>query len=676
MNIKIPVSWLREYIKTDIATKTIAAYLTASGPSVEYMKKVAEDYIFDIEVTTNRSDAYSVFGIAREAHAILKSNNEKSELVTPAGLNLNLDPDKSNKIPLDVIIKDSKLCPRFTAIVLEVKIGQSPAYIKNRLISSGVRPINNIVDLTNYIMLETGQPMHAFDYDKIIGSRMILRKSLEGEKINTLDGQKHLLPKGSIVIEDAKRLIDLCGIMGGENSQITSRTKRTIFFVQSYDPKTIRKTTQALAFRTEASARFEKGVDLDNILPTLSRAVYLAKNTAGAKIISELVDIYSAKQHQPKVKLNMTKLHKYLGVELNIQKAASILENLGFKVSIIQNQIEATAPTWRASDIKTDVDLIEEIARIYGYHNLPSTLPKGEPPQRTDGILKKVIELKKTLKYFGLTEVMTYSIISKQMLKFSKVNEKTSVELANPLTEEWQFMRPSLIPSLVEVISKNYHLKSDISIFEIAKTYVKKGSGLPIQDLYLTITINNVDFYQIKGLVENIIKTIKQKTTYSKLKSEKTLFDPNQSAQIKIGDLDVGFVGILKTDLVKNFDLKTPIASIELNLSKIYDLPSLTKSYHPISKFPPIKEDISAIFSVHTPITDIITEIKKASTLVKKTEVIDIYENPTLGDGKKSIAFSLTYQKSSATPTQEEVNKERALITRALETNLRAKVRV
>lgn len=675
MNIKFPVSWLREFTKTDLATKTIAAYLTASGPSVDHMEKVGDDYIFDVEVTTNRPDAFSVFGIAREAHAILKSNGEKSDLITPEGLNLNLDPDKSNRVNFDVKVLDSKLCPRFTAIVLEVKINQSPAYIKNRLTMSGIRPINNIVDITNYIMLETGQPMHAFDYDKIQGAKMVLRKSLDGENITTLDGQKHHLPKGSIVIEDAKRIIDLCGIMGGENSQITSRTKRVIFFVQSYDPLTIRKTTQTLAFRTEAAARFEKGVDLENILPTLSRAVYLAKNIADAKIISELVDIYGKKQTKTKVRLNLSKLNKYLGVEIGAQKAISVLENLGFAVVVNQNQIETTIPSWRRDDIKTDVDLIEEIARIYGYHNLPSTLPKGEPPQKLDGILKSVIELKKTLKNFGLTEAMTYSIISKQMLKLSDVSEKNAVELANPLTEEWQFMRPSLIPSLLDVIGKNQNNKHEIKIFEIAKTYIKKRSDLPTQDLYLTITINNGDFYQIKGLAENIAKTIKQKLTFSKLKSEKTLFDPNQSARIKVGDIEIGIVGLLNTDLTNHFEIQTPIYAIEINLTASNQQPAISYQFHPIAKFPPITEDISAIFSVYTPIEDIVTEIKKASTLVKKVDVIDIYEDPKLGEGKKSIAFSLTYQKSSSTPTQEEVNIERASIIRALESNLRAKVR-
>ena len=242
MNIKIPVSWLRDYLKTDVAAKTLANTLSASGPSVERIDKVKEDYVFDIEVTSNRTDSVSVFGLAREANAILSNLGEKSNLILPKGINLVLEPDTVNILNLDVTIKDLKLCPRFTAIVLDnVKIRPSPAVIQNRLTLSGIRPINNIVDITNYIMLETGQPMHAFDFDKIKGPKMVLRESTEGEKIVTLDKTVRKLPKGSIVIEDTERLIDLCGIMGGANSQISKRTKRAVLFVQAYDLKNQKK---------------------------------------------------------------------------------------------------------------------------------------------------------------------------------------------------------------------------------------------------------------------------------------------------------------------------------------------------------------------------------------------------------------------------------------------------
>lgn len=678
MNLLVPVSWLRDYLKTDLAAKTIASYLTASGPSVDRIEKIGEDYIFDTEVTSNRADSASVFGVAREAHAILASNGEKSQLIPTQGVNTKLDPDISNPVNLDAQVTDPKLCSRFTAIVLQIKIGPSPAIIKNRLKASGTRPINNIVDITNYIMLETGQPMHAFDFDKIEGAKMILRASREGEKLITLDGIKRQLPKGTIVIQDSKKLIDLCGIMGGQNSQITSRTKRVVFFVQSYNPGLIRKTTQSLAFRTVAANLFEKGVDEENIPAVLARAVYLAKKTASAKIISELIDIYSVKIPKKTIRLSTSKLNKYLGTDLQPQKVAKILENLGFDVSFTPNQITAEPPSWRSKDIEADVDLIEEIARIYGYHKLPSTLPRSETPKRKDSDLKDVVALKRALIYLGLTEVITYSIISKEWLKTTGITENNAVELANPLTEEWQFMRPTIVPSLLDVISKGYRVKGigdSMRIFEIAKTYDKNKKGLPTQDLKIAFALSGSNFLEIKGIIENLFIILARKPKFEKFTEESILSDKSQSAIVKVGDQTIGGLGMISPKAAESFDLDTNVAIAELNLTKIFYRPIELSNYHPIPKFPPITEDISAIFSLYTPIGDIIAEIKKASDFVKALETIDIFEDPKLGENKKSITLTLTYQKSSATPTQEEVNIEREKIVEALESNLRAKVR-
>lgn len=685
MNIKIPVSWLRDYIKTDAATKTIAAYLTASGPSIERFKKTGGDISWDIEVTSNRIDAYSVYGIAREASAILRSNGHKTKLLDLEGLTTSLEPDISSKVTLTTNITNYKLCPRFTAIVLQVNIHESPAFIKNRLKACGIRPINNIVDITNYIMLETGQPMHAFDYDKINGAKMLLRASRDGEKLVTLDGVKRNLPTDTIVIEDSKHLIDLCGIMGAQNSQITNRTKRVVFFVQAYDAITIRKTTQALAFRTDASARFEKGVDQENILPSIRRAVFLAKQTAGANIISELIDIYPKKQKAPTINLNFEKLDKYLGISISNEKAIAILNSLGFGTSSTTNILTAKVPSWRANDIETDVDLIEEIARIYGYHNLPSKLPQGEIPRRANSILKEIITLKHALKNLGLTEAITYSIISKNMLAASSVSENEAVELANPLTDQWQFMRPTIIPSLLDVIAQNKYLEDKINIFEIAKTYLtaktsakageQQKKDIPVQDLKIAFALQDSNFAEIKGLVENLFELINRKPKFEKLTAENSILDNPQSANVKIGENYVGSLGMVSTNLAHHFGLDPNVAIAELNLTDIFSNPKIIKSYQPIPKFPPLKEDLSAIYSVNTPVALIISEVKKASELVKNVEIIDIFEDPKIGEGKKSITLRLSYQKPTTTPTQEEVNTEREKIIKSLETNLRAKVR-
>ena len=677
MNIKIPVSWIRDYLKTDIAAKTLANALSSSGPSVEKIEKVKEDYVFEIEVTSNRTDSASVFGLAREANVILSNLGEKSHLVNPKGIDLVLEPDTADLLNLDVIIKDPKLCPRFTAIVVgNIKIKPSPAVIQNRLMLSGIRPINNIVDITNYIMLELGQPMHAFDYDKIKGGKMTLRASVEGEKIVTLDKKTRKLPKGSIVIDDSARLIDLCGIMGGANSQISKRTQRVVLFVQAYDPKTIRKTTQSLAFRTEAASRFEKGVDLDGIPNALSHAVYLAKTNANAKIASELIDIYKNKPKTPTITLNIKKLNNYLGEEIHPNLALKILSLLGFEAKLQNESILATPASWRIDDVKDDVDLIEEIARIYGYQNLKSEIPKGEIPISAKNPLEEVIELKKALKFLGLTEVVTYSIISKKMIDLTNPKKDEVVELQNPLTENWHTMRPSLLPSLATVIEQNQYLKEDLKIFEIAKTYIRAGDGLPKQDLMLALAISSSDFFEVKGYLENVAKILKREVRLKPISKKDPLFGKNQSADVFVDNQQVGTAGILDSKIADFFNIKNAVAAMEINLSLLYSLAASVKTYKPIPKYPPVIEDISAIFSMKTPIEDITQTVKKTGApLVKNVEVIDIFQDAKLGADKKSVTMHLTYQKPDRTPTQEEVAETRNKINNVLEKSLLAQIR-
>ena len=677
MNIKIPVSWIRDYLKTDVAAKTLANVLSASGPSIEKIEKVKEDYVFDVEVTSNRTDSASVFGLAREANAILSNLGEKSHLVNPKGIDVVLEPDTSNILSLDVVIKDINLCPRFTAIIIDnVKIKPSPAVIQNRLMLSGIRPINNIVDITNYIMLELGQPMHAFDYDKIKGGKMTLRASVEGEKIVTLDKKTRKLPKGSIVIDDSARLIDLCGIMGGANSQISKRTQRVVLFVQAYDPKTIRKTTQSLAFRTEAASRFEKGVDLDGIPNALSHAVYLAKTNANAKIASELIDIYKNKPKTPTITLNIKKLNNYLGEEIHPNLALKILSLLGFEAKLQNESILATPASWRIDDVKDDVDLIEEIARIYGYQNLKSEIPKGKIPISAKNPLEEVIELKKALKFLGLTEVVTYSIISKKMIDLTNPKKDEVVELQNPLTENWHTMRPSLLPSLATVIEQNQYLKEDLKIFEIAKTYIRAGDGLPKQDLMLALAISSSDFFEVKGYLENVAKILKREVRLKPISKKDPLFGKNQSADVFVDNQQVGTAGILDSKIADFFNIKNAVAAMEINLSLLYSLAASVKTYKPIPKYPPVIEDISAIFSMKTPIEDITQTVKKTGApLVKNVEVIDIFQDAKLGADKKSVTMHLTYQKPDRTPTQEEVAETRNKINNVLEKSLLAQIR-
>jgi len=464
--------------------------------------------------------------------------------------------------------------------------------------------------------------------------------------------------------------------MGGANSQISKRTQRVVLFVQAYDPKTIRKTTQSLAFRTEAASRFEKGVDLDGIPNALSHAVYLAKTNANAKIASELIDIYKNKPKTPTITLNIKKLNNYLGEEIHPNLALKILSLLGFEAKLQNESILATPASWRIDDVKDDVDLIEEIARIYGYQNLKSEIPKGKIPISAKNPLEEVIELKKALKFLGLTEVVTYSIISKKMIDLTNPKKDEVVELQNPLTENWHTMRPSLLPSLATVIEQNQYLKEDLKIFEIAKTYIRAGDGLPKQDLMLALAISSSDFFEVKGYLENVAKILKREVRLKPISKKDPLFGKNQSADVFVDNQQVGTAGILDSKIADFFNIKNAVAAMEINLSLLYSLAASVKTYKPIPKYPPVIEDISAIFSMKTPIEDITQTVKKTGApLVKNVEVIDIFQDAKLGADKKSVTMHLTYQKPDRTPTQEEVAETRNKINNVLEKSLLAQIR-
>lgn len=479
MNILIPDTWLREYLETRATPKEIGEKLSLCGPSVEQVDKKGSDYVYNIEITANRPDCLSVLGIAREAAAILPRFGIKTRLIKDP-LQTHYDAmvhPGEDKLSLKVEIADSSLCPRFTAIALDgVQIGPSPPEIARRLELVGIRSLNNVVDISNYLMIELGQPIHTFDYDKIKGHKMIMRESKEGESITTLDGIKRKLPKGAIVIEDGEgRIIDLCGIMGAENSAIDRNTKRVLFFVQTYDWFHIRKTSQALGLRTEASARFEKGLDPELVLPTISRGIKKMKELTGARVAGKLIDIYPKPYKAKKVTLNFDFARKRIGGKITPRETQKILESLGFRLLAINNkQLIVSVPSWRANDISIPEDLLEEVARVYGYFNLPSNLPTGKIPQiPKDPKFYWENIVKNCLKNWGFTETYTYSMIGKDNLLNLGFNPESCLKIQNPLTRELEYMRPSLIPSLLKVIYDNQKNFEGIKIFELSKVYLR-----------------------------------------------------------------------------------------------------------------------------------------------------------------------------------------------------------
>src|SRR3989344_3902177 len=541
MNIRITYNWLLEYLDTDATPFEIQKYLSLCGPSVENVEKVGDDFVFDIEITSNRIDTASVIGVAQEAQAILPMFGKKATFkmnpLTEYKFGGLVKKKEGFGLPLKIKIIDPKLCPRFTAIVIrDVSIVPSPDFIKNRLLACGIKSINNVVDISNYLMLTFGQPVHVFDYDQIKGTEMIMRESLpasrqekKGEKIVTLDEKEVILPGGDIVIEDGSgRLIDLCGIMGGLNSAISDKTKNVLLFVQTYDKAYIRKTTMATGVRTIAATFFEKGLDPERVEPTLVYGVELLEKYAQGKIGSKIFDIYPEKTKEKSLVMNYGLFEKKIGVKIPEKTINSVLSNLGFMINHLSNDrekmVKITVPTWRTNDIDIPEDIVEEVSRVYGYHNIPSRLQPavyvGQPKDMEDLFIFQN-KIKLFLKHLGLNEVINYSMISKEQIIDFGLDPKNHLRLSNTLSKDIEYLRSNLMVSLLKNMKDNSGKKEILRLFEISKVYIKDGPLISTDNLnidkvrpslpdevYKVGIATNTDYFDIKGIVEALYKEL------------------------------------------------------------------------------------------------------------------------------------------------------------------------
>jgi len=558
MNITIPHSWLTEYLKTDALPQKIADCLSLCGPSVEKLTKTKDDYLYEIEVTTNRVDCLSVMGIAREASAILPrfgfSARLKHDIYQIPTRNILAD-----LFPLKITV-DPKLCFRFTAVVIKnVTVKASPKNIQSRLESANIRSLNNVIDISNYLMLSYGQPVHVFDLDKI-KSQMILRSSRPKETITTLDGKTHLLPGNDIVIADANnRLIDLCGIMGGLNSSVAPQTKNVLLFVQTYNPVNIRRTSMNLAHRTEATVIFEKSPDPELVMPVLLQGIALFKKLTNGEQGSKIIDIYPHPYKPKIVKTPLQLIKERLGIEITQPEVDKILKSLGFINNIV--------PSWRAQDINIPEDIVEEVARIYGYHRLPSQIMATAIPTNYSGEnFHLEHQIKLWLTGLGLNEIYTNSLVSQ--------NRPGQLKIKNALSSDWQYLRNSLIPS---------HTQS-FPAFEIANTYHPRPGKLPEEKLQLIIS-GVRDFPRLKGIID----VLSAKLHYT--------LSPAYNSSAAVIDLST---------IIKN--------------SRAYP------HYQPVSSHPPMLEDLTFTLPEKTYLGPIINTIKSTHRLIKSVQLSKTYQ--------------------------------------------------
>lgn len=646
MNILIPVSWLRERLITKASNDRIAEILSSASVSVEKTQKIDEDYVYDIEVTTNRPDLMSIEGIAREANAGLLSEKIESKFIS---LNIKNSAKSTNSFPIEVK-NDSKIVNRICAIIMSVKVGKSSKLISKKLEKSGIRSLNNVIDITNYVMREVGHPTHVFDLDRINTKYLTITRSQRGEEIITLDGKRYTLFGDDIIAKDENgRIVDLLGVMGTQNSVVTENTKRILFFVDNNNPINIRNTSMNLGIRTDAAVINEKGIDPNLTELALLRGIELYQEFAEGEVESEILDIYPNKPREKVIRISYKKLNGIIGVDIPAKESKKILEMLGFGVFEAKDGLEIKVPTIRG-DIKIEEDIVEEIARIYGYHKLPSIIPSffGRKPYKYHDSFYFETRIKSALKYLGFNEVYTYSLVSEEKFEGPIDN---AIKIKNPLSVDMQYMRNSLIPSLLQVIEDNKN-RAEIKIFELSNVYEKKAGDLPKETLMFSgiMKKENVDFYEAKGLIEEVLKDIGIiNLTFKNLKKAgvgASVFKDNQY----LGEIEV---------------LDTNLIDFDLNFAALLSLANVKKVYKPFAKFPAIHEDISIISDIST--QEIINNIGSVNKIVT-----DVYLKDTYNDSR---TFHITYQDIDKNLTKEEVASVREKILKLLKEELRVKVR-
>lgn len=661
MNIKITHNWLLDFLQTKASPYEVQKYLSLSGPSIERVEKFEDDFVYDIEIISNRIDTASVLGIAQEAMAILPMYKIDAKLKFNPLIELRFDKIRNkfnNKFNLEVKI-DEKLCSRFSALIFdEIKIGPSPSFIQKRLTAAGIKVINNVVDISNYLMLTLGQPVHMFDYDKIEGKKMILRSSKKGEAIEILDGRKVKLPEGSIVIEDGVGdLTDLCGIMGGAKSAINEETKRIIFFVQTYNKERIRKTVMETAVRTMAATYFEKGLDEERVEPTIVFGVDLIEKYCQGKIASNLIDIYSHSYKGKKVATSYSFFEKIIGVKIEKEIINKILSNLGFKVEDKGKILEVTVPSYRKNDIAIAEDLVEEVARVWGYHKIPSHLSPPATviqPIEFEKIFKISSKVKFFLKHLGLHEVINYSMISKKMIDEWQLNVKDHLRLANTISEEIEYMRLSLLPSVYKNIIDNEGKKEVLKFFELAKVYYPKKNDLPNEVYKLAIAVNT-DYFDLKGIVESIIDEL----NIEGLKFKKGIKDDFYSHFFNQKISATGVIDNKEAIYLGQAKINEKVFLAEIDFQILMEKTKLLKTYFSINPFAVIKLDLSLTLEEKTSFEEIKEKILKSSNLIQKIELIDYYQN------KITLRFYFNHPQKNLTEEEakEELERIKKLLT-------------
>ena len=666
----VPLSWLKDFVTLTEDEEKIAEKLLLSGTKVEEITRKDGEVVFDFEITPNRGDCLGVIGIAREASVLFE---EKLRLPEPFSETVLTSRRKS----INFSSVDKSLCPYYTiGIIDNIKVEKSPEWIRKRLELVGIRPLNNIVDITNYVMMETGQPMHAFDYDKIVGS-LILRASKEGEKVITIDGKERKLHKGAIIIEDSEKLIDLAGLMGGENSEVDENTSTIVLHVPIYNSVAIRRTSQYTSLRTEASNRFEKQLDPNGHRYAFERALHLLKIEAGGNLASNIRSInYPVKSES--FEISIERVRKILGISISEDDLVNILSNLGFEIlpspSLNESRFEIRPPTWRP-DVKSTEDISEEIGRIWGYNNFPKKLPRGDIPTHEDSFTvdwaKRVRNL---LTGLGINETYSHSMTDAKSVTNIDFDTEKTLKVNNRMTVDYEYMRPTLLIGLLQSIEINLNHFDEVELFEFGRTFstqIDTKTKLPSQSNKISLTTTKADYFYIKGIVEQILNTMGIKEGEF-VKNENDSIWTEESSTLKIDKEVIGYLGFVKAITLKNFAINKKIVAFELDFDKLIKFSSTKKIYKALLTYPTVKEDVSLIIQNNITVDSVLNSIKSLNE--KKILNYVIGEIFSL-EGKKSVLLKLEYYDPKGTMEDKEIVSIRKKIIEKLKKDLQAEIR-
>ncbi len=668
----LPVEWLKDFIEIKESTKEISDMLTMIGLEVEGEETSDGDAVFEVNITPNRPDCLSVIGIARELRAA-------------TGRTLKLpDYDITDEFEEDFqVIIDSPFCNRYTGRIIKgIRTGESPDWIKKRLELSGIRPVNNIVDITNYVLMELGHPLHAFDLDKLSGKTIRVNPAGKTLRFKTLDNTERTIPEEGLLIRDAERPVAIAGIMGGLETEVSEKTTNILLESAYFEPASIRRTSRLLGLKTESSYRFERGTDIEGLSVALDRAAYLIKKLCGG-VVSKKIDLYPVKPEKEKIRLRYNRITRILGIDVPQQDVLNILDLLGFSInSTSESEIMLTVPSYRI-DIQDETDLIEEIGRHYGYEKIPEQIPLAPVgPLSPDSLVKRteqksgINKTKELVRTSGFNEAINFSFMNPRMLDTLNISEtderRKTVTLINPLRKENPSMRTFLLPSLVENLIHNMNQGiRDIKLFEVSRVFINEGKTQPHEKpvlgaIYLyrhgqKLWEDNVEVYYIlKGIIEKIFQA-NLISPYTFSPTTEPFLHPGKSADIHAVDVRVGYVGCLSPEIKNALDLKhikSEVGVFELDLMSLVEHTGKEITYTALPRFPYVQRDISLLVDSTIASEEILVLIRSfPSELIEDSWIFDLYQGKNIPGGNRSLGFTIQYRAKDRTLTDEEVDR-------------------